>query len=96
MIRITESIDNGVTELRLEGHAEYAERGKDIVCAAVSTLVCTLVANLEDIGCEMKQDGDTVTVRCVLWDEESHTIWDAFTKGLYLTAENYPLYVEFK
>lgn len=31
------------------GHANYAPRGKDIVCSAVSTLTQTLIASLEEL-----------------------------------------------
>lgn len=33
--------------LTVEGHAGYAETGKDIVCAAVSALTQTLIAGIE-------------------------------------------------
>lgn len=41
--------DRGFEEFHLEGHAEYGELGKDIVCAGVSTLAYTLLASLESI-----------------------------------------------
>lgn len=34
--------------LKVEGHAEYGEKGKDIVCAAESMLVCALAETLEN------------------------------------------------
>lgn len=38
-------------ELMVRGHAGYAERGQDIVCAGVSALVCTLMtySRVDDI-----------------------------------------------
>lgn len=36
--------------LTLRGHAGYAPRGQDIVCAAVSALIYALVAALEEKG----------------------------------------------
>lgn len=35
--------DKDVYQLRCSGHADYAERGKDIVCAAVSALTQSFV-----------------------------------------------------
>ena len=35
--------------IEVTGHANYAPPGFDIVCAAVSTLVDTLVASVEDL-----------------------------------------------
>lgn len=37
------------TGLTVEGHAGYAETGKDIVCAAVSALTQTLIAGIESL-----------------------------------------------
>ena len=34
--------------MTVQGHADYAEKGKDVVCAAVSALVYALVATLEE------------------------------------------------
>ena len=36
--------------MTVQGHAGYAEKGKDIVCAAVSALVYALIATLEEAG----------------------------------------------
>lgn len=36
--------------IRVTGHAGYAEAGKDIVCASVSALCCTLVQSIERIA----------------------------------------------
>ena len=36
--------------LTCEGHANYAEKGKDIVCAGISALCCALEAALENLS----------------------------------------------
>lgn len=36
--------------LTLQGHADYAPRGQDIVCAAVSALAYALIGALEEKG----------------------------------------------
>lgn len=40
---------NVINELEIDGHANYAEYGEDIVCAAVSTLMFTLIASLSEV-----------------------------------------------
>lgn len=40
---------NVINELEIDGHANYAEYGQDIVCAAVSTLMFTLIASLGEV-----------------------------------------------
>lgn len=42
--------DSKNLELTIEGHADYAEKGKDIVCSAVSILFYTLAESLESSG----------------------------------------------
>lgn len=50
MIQITIVRKEGViTGYYAKGHAEYAERGSDIVCAAVSTVMQTPLAGMEDV-----------------------------------------------
>lgn len=38
------------TSVTVLGHAQYAERGNDIVCAAVSALTQTLIAGIESLS----------------------------------------------
>ena len=35
--------------MRVVGHAGYAAEGRDIICAAVSTLIYTAIGSLEDL-----------------------------------------------
>ena len=37
-------------QMTVSGHAGYAPAGRDIVCAAVSALVCALAGYLEETG----------------------------------------------
>ena len=48
MITVTKTPDT----LRVSGHAGYAERGKDIVCEAVTSQVQTLTASIEQLAHE--------------------------------------------
>jgi len=41
--------ENGVTGLKVKGHAGYAEEGSDIVCAAASILITTCANALETV-----------------------------------------------
>jgi uncharacterized protein YsxB (DUF464 family) len=40
---------SGIFSVATYGHAQYAEQGFDIVCAAVSTLMQALIVGLEDV-----------------------------------------------
>lgn len=41
--------DNGVVSIDIVGHAGYAKRGQDIVCASVSTLVYFFVYSVKAV-----------------------------------------------
>lgn len=66
------------------GHANYAEHGKDIVCAAVSVLMQTL----ELRGKATKQSG---SMKIYTEDKEALKL---ITEGLKQIEYNYPDYVE--
>lgn len=46
MTKVQYSLKNGTHRLSVKGHSGYAERGRDIVCAGVSTLTQALAATL--------------------------------------------------
>ncbi|MCH5267460.1 MAG: ribosomal-processing cysteine protease Prp [Lachnospiraceae bacterium] len=52
MINITiyQVQENQYTGFRMEGHAEYAKHGKDIVCAGVSALVINTINSIEQFA----------------------------------------------
>ena len=50
MIHITASLSDGHMELKAAGHANYAEHGKDVVCAAVSSIMQTALLGLQAIA----------------------------------------------
>lgn len=79
--------------IRVEGHAGYAEPGKDIVCAAVSALVQTFTASVEElttdeIECEfgagkaLIQYGDL--------SANAQLLVDSFFVGCRMVADSYP------
>lgn len=83
MIKI-KKLENGVT---IRGHAGYAEPGKDIVCAAVSTLVATFI-NVCDVDI-IEDEPDYMELG---WKEGTDTTF--FMIGLKLVENTYPGYVK--
>lgn len=49
MIKVTifKNADKMITGFKMLGHADYAEKGSDIVCAAVSALVINTINSIE-------------------------------------------------
>lgn len=92
MIEIIGAITEDRCEIVAHGHAGYAPIGQDIVCAAVSSLLCTL-ALCDEVDVE-QSDG---TMR--LYGEASLKVcylFRVFASGLFQIAEQYPPNVSFK
>lgn len=82
--------------LSITGHAHYAEPGKDIVCAAVSTLVQTLLWSLEGLTEDVVNNvclRGNVYFKFGNLSERAQLLMDSFFVGIQLVAENYPDYV---
>ncbi len=83
-------------EIRISGHAHYAEKGKDIVCAAVSALEYTLTKALEVIAGEnlrYEEKEGQVTIGFGELSEKGQAIVDTFFVGILGVIESYPQYV---
>lgn len=77
----------------IDGHAGYAEPGQDIVCAAVSALVQTLIQSIEDLT------SDKITYDISPgWADIKHgnlsqrakLLVDSFFVGVEMIANEYP------
>ena len=106
MLKVTFTESGQKLSLRLVGHAEYAEHGKDIVCASASILASTVayevelidrLGGLKEPAVVKVESGDT-EITCVPTDEKLHIVkllYDFASTGLCLLAGNYPQYVRF-
>lgn len=78
------------------GHSGYAPAGKDIVCAAVSTLVCTLVNSLEALTrdkIEYHISDGTGIIHYKDLSDDGKLLIDSFFIGVSAIAERYPDHV---
>lgn len=86
MIQVTYNEVGDEMILRAEGHAGYAEKGKDIVCAAVSVLMQTLACS---VGTCMGNDGKGFSVVCKK-SNDNIAKFELVTDGLVLLQREYP------
>ena len=102
MLTVTFTESEKKLSLRLEGHAGYAEHGKDIVCASATILAYTLASIIDTFDDDVEafvnlSSGDT-TIGCKCKNDIIYSkIADAFryTKmGYALLEHNYPQYVK--
>ena len=101
MIQVTYNEVGDEMILRAEGHAGYAEKGKDIVCAAVSVLMQTLACSVDadNTGNTFElsdgKNGNRLTVQAPM-SVLNRDKFDLVVEGLIRLAENYPENVQFK
>lgn len=95
MIEITEKPG----KITISGHAGYAERGKDIVCAAVSALAQTLARSLDmqthDVV-ETEQREGYIAIKYMNLSDAGKNLVDSFFVGMEMIAHEYPEHVTIK
>lgn len=93
MTKITYYEDHDEISLEIKGHAGFAKKGEDLVCAAVSTLGQTLVIYLN-----IDNDKFDYSIRdgylwCYAKGSNAKTALHVIMAGLHTLAENYPDHV---
>ena len=92
----------GTFTLDIEGHAEYDEKGKDIVCSAVSTLFYTLAESLytmkdyiEDLDIDDTDGFGHIECKPKYeYEANISLIYWTILNGFELVAKNYEKYVK--
>lgn len=82
--------------VKIRGHAGYAPRGQDIVCAGVTAITQTLVESIESLtGNEIKYDMSPgrVDIEIKDPDEDAQLLMDSFFVGAEMIADEFPEYV---
>lgn len=82
--------------IKISGHANYAEAGKDIVCAGVTTLTQTLIMSMVDltrdeIECEISPGRTDIHYGNL--SEEGKLLVDSFFIGVCQITNEFPEYV---
>lgn len=98
MIRATYRAEENTHSLAVIGHAGYAEKGADIVCAGASALVQALIGwienNLCDVECISVDDNVGEVIICCSGGEDVAAVFTMTAIGLEQIANTYPDYVE--
>lgn len=93
MIAVNVRLD-GIT---IEGHAGYAETGKDIVCAGVTALVQGLIKSIEDLISDKIQYDITPGRADIHFKDLSGAgklLVDSFFLGICLIADDFPEHIK--
>lgn len=78
------------TKIIFQGHAGYAQRGEDIVCAGVSTLYYTFLAST-DARETVMGNIRMLEAEC---DYKTRAVYNAVCTGLLLLEKKYPEHVK--
>lgn len=92
MIKVDVRTD-GIT---VDGHAGYAEPGKDIVCAGVTALTQMLIGSIEELTTDKFEydiSPGRANIKYENLSEESKTLVDSFFIGVCMIASEFPDYV---
>ena len=81
--------------IMINGHAGYAPIGQDVVCAAVSALVATFIASVEELTTDKikaaeNEQGQIQTILYKHLSERAQVLLDAFFVGIRMIANTYP------
>lgn len=98
MVKAKYTVDENTHTLVVLGHANYAEYGKDIVCAGVSTLVQALIGwceeNYQVVNCiSIDSQSGEVIISCE-GGEDVAALFSMVTIGLEQLADSYPDHVQ--
>jgi uncharacterized protein YsxB (DUF464 family) len=81
--------------ITIDGHAGYAIIGHDIVCAAVSALVQTFIASVEELTTDKikavtNEHGQIQTIQYRNLSAQGQVLLGSFFVGIRMIANSYP------
>lgn len=91
------TIERTQKTLTVSGHAGYAERGKDVVCEAVTSQVQTLTASIEQLAHDKPAfflSSGYYELSLEELGDKSLFLVSAFMVGMRLLQDGYPAYVK--
>jgi len=94
MIKCKFFIENGkFLSFEISGHAEYSKKGKDIVCAAVSTIAQHTARALEKEGAKVIVEDGYLKVLNISEDYLSQRFINELLETLDDLSQQYPKYI---
>ena len=99
MIKVNVKYNNNkVYELVIKGHAGYDVHGKDIVCAAVSSMAITTVNNIIalDDSVDYEENSGLLIIRVKSDTEVNNKLLDNLVRMLTELKEQYPKNIEIR
>lgn len=96
-VTIKENTSGYISGIIVKGHAGYAQKGADIVCAAVSILTfSTLEALKKHYYVDIREDDGLIECHVLNPGKASNLIVETFVNGIKALTEQYEEYVKWK
>ena len=99
MIKVNVLVNDKIKEIKITGHANYDEYGKDIVCSATSSIVITTINAilLFDEGyIDYKEEKDKFTIKVNKHDDILEKLITNMLNMLKELQNDYPNYIKIK
>lgn len=99
MIKVNVLVNDKIKEIKITGHANYDEYGKDIVCSATSSIVITTINAilLFDEGyIDYKEEKDKFTIKVNKHDDILEKLITNMLNMLKELENDYPKYIKIK
>jgi uncharacterized protein YsxB (DUF464 family) len=96
MIKVTFLEQPHLTYLKVEGHANFAPHGEDLVCSAVSAVLIGGLNNLhqpEHYQIEI-EEGKVIVKELKPTNEHDHIVLETILTSLKTIANDYPKYLQ--
>ncbi len=100
MIIVEKKANNGsISAITIQGHAGYAEKGKDLVCAAISSIATGALNALDELcpeECDLICDDALIQMCAVKESHDNQLILKAVWIQIATVAESYPDFIQLK
>ena len=97
MINVCANSTGSTFELKIEGHAQSAPKGEDLICAAATILVRTAAAILQESSKDITEidisDGKA-RIKLTEYDPVAVVEMSVIVKGFVLLMQEYPEYIK--
>ena len=92
-------VDMNESKIIISGHAGFAAYGKDIVCAACSSIIVAVVNDMMTVNKEAviyQDDNETLTIEIIKDDKLVIKLFNNLKELLKGLAEDYPKNIQIK
>ena len=99
MIRVNVLVSDKVKEIKITGHANYDEYGKDIVCSSASSIVITSVnaiITFDEEYIEYFEEPNKFTIKINKYDDILEKLITNMLNMLKELENDYPKYIKIK